>query len=104
MDIDEEDIAKTPKKLKTEELGKLVLIAKAKGKKKTLKVKGLDFEVQEYTFNSVPKEVVNRYKSKVELLDSYKDAGEKNFDEKLKLCDKVRKFPNQDTSLVTVGD
>ena len=69
-----------------------------------MKVKGPTFEVQEYTFNHVPKESIDKYKSKSKLVDSYKDADENVFDEKLKLCDKVRKFPDEDTSLVTVGD
>ena len=69
-----------------------------------MKVKGLTFEVEEYTFNSVPKEAVSKYKSKAELLDNYKDVGEKYFDEKLKLCDKVRKLPGHDTSLMSVRD
>ena len=104
MDVDEEDTTRTPKKLKTEEPGNIVQNEKDKRKRKTVKVKGPSFKILEYTFNSVPKEVVNRYKSKVELLDSYKDAGEKDFDEKLKLCDKVRKFLVQDTSLLIVRD
>ena len=69
-----------------------------------MKVKGLTFEVQEYTFNSVPKEAVNKYKYKVDLLGSYRDVAEKDFDEKLNLCDKVKKLPDHDTSLVTVRD
>ena len=60
--------------------------------------------MQEYTFSNVPKGAVNKYKSKNELLDSYKYAGEKTFDEKLKLYDEVRKLLGQDTSLVTVRD
>ena len=104
MDIDEEETARTPNKLKIEEPGKLVHIAKAQGKMKTVKFKVLAFEVQEYKFISVPKEVVNKYKSKVELLDSYKYSSEKYFDEKLKLCDRVKKFPSQNTSLATIRD
>ena len=69
-----------------------------------MKVKGPTFEIQDYMFNSVPKEDTNKYKSKVELLNSYRYAGEKDFKEKLKLCDEVGKFPSLDTSLVTVRD
>ena len=58
-----------------------------------MKVKGPTFEVWEYTFDSVPEGAINKYKSKIELLDNYKDGGENSFDGKLKLYDEVRKFP-----------
>ena len=83
MEVDEEDTTRTPKKLKTIKPRNLVQVAKAKGKSKTMKVKGPTFEVQEYTFDSVPEGTMNKYKSKTELLDSYKDVGENTFDEKL---------------------
>ena len=40
-----------------------------------MKVKGLAFEIQEYTFDKIPKGAIYRYKSKTELLDKYKDVG-----------------------------
>ena len=69
-----------------------------------MKVKGPAFEIQEYTFDTIPKGNANKYKSKTELLDRYKDVGEKNFGEKLKLYDEVRKLSSQAVSLVTVRD
>ena len=69
-----------------------------------MKVKSPSFEIQEYTFSIVPKGAINKYKSKNELLDNYKDASENTFNEKLKLYDGVRKFPGQDTSMVIVRD
>ena len=45
MDIDEEDTARTPKKQKIENLGKLVQVAKAKVRKRLMKVKGPAFEI-----------------------------------------------------------
>ena len=43
MDVDEGDTARTSKKQKTEELCKLMQSAKAKGRKKIVKVKGPTF-------------------------------------------------------------
>ena len=37
-------------------------------------------------------------------MDSYRDAGEKDFEENLNLCDEEGKLPGLDTSLVTVRD
>ena len=45
MDVDEEDTSIKPKKLKVEKTGKLVWVAKAKGRKKPMKVKGPAFEI-----------------------------------------------------------
>ena len=69
MNVDEGDMTRTSKKHKIEEPSKLVLSAKVKGRKKVVKVKDPTFEIQEYTFSSVPKEEVDRYKSKAELLE-----------------------------------
>ena len=57
-----------------------------------MKIKGPSFEIQQYTFDIIPKGATDKYKSKTELLDRYKDVGEKTFDEKLKLYDEVRKL------------
>ena len=43
---------------------------------------------------------MNKYRSKAELVDSYRDTGEKTYEEKVKLCDKVEKLPDHNTSLV----
>ena len=69
-----------------------------------MKVKRPAFENQEYTFDNIPKGMTDKYKSKTELLNKYKDVGEKTFDEKLKLYDEVRKFLGQYVSLVTIRD
>ena len=69
-----------------------------------VKVKGPSFAIQEYAFSSVPKEAGSRYKSKAELLEKYREAGKKAFEEKSRLCKEVDKLPGQKTSLVTVRD
>ena len=60
MDVDEGDTTRTPKKQKTEELGKLVQSEKDKGRNKIVKVKGPTFKTHEYTFGNVPKEAVDK--------------------------------------------
>ena len=57
-----------------------------------MKIKGPAFEIQEYTFDKIPEGVRDKYKSKTELLDRYKDVCEKTFNEKLKMYDEVRKL------------
>ena len=69
-----------------------------------MKVKGPGFEIQEYTFDNVPKGTTDKYTSRIEVLDKYKDVGENTFHENMKLYDEVRKFPGRDVSLVTVRD
>ena len=69
-----------------------------------MKIKGLAFEIYEYTFDKIPEGGPDKYKSKTKLLDIYKDVGEKLFDSKLKLFEEVRKNSNQDVFLVTVRD
>ena len=69
-----------------------------------MKIKFPAFEVQEYTFDKIPKGATDKYKSKTELLNIYKDVGEKNSNKKLKLYDEVRKFLGQYVSLVTIRD
>ena len=102
MHVDEEDTARTPKKQKIENLGKLVQVAKAKGRKKPVKFKGPTFEIQEYTFGNIHVGTTDKYKSKTEFLNKYKDVSEIFFDEKMKLYDEVRKLFGQDVSLVTI--
>ena len=104
MDIDEEDTARTPKKKNIEKAWQLVPIKKAKGRNKYVKVKGPAFEIQEYTFDNIPVGTVDKYKSKTELLNRYKDVCEKTFDEKMKLYDEVSKLSSQDVSLATIRD
>ena len=82
----------------------LVKVTKAKGKNKQMKIKGPTFEIQEYTLDKIPEGATDKYKYNTELLDIYKDVGGKNFNEKLKLYDEVRKLSSQDVSLVTVRD
>ena len=50
MDTQEEDTAKTPKKWKIEEIGKLVQVTDVKGENKKMKVKGPAFEVKPMCF------------------------------------------------------
>ena len=87
MDVDEEDTARTPKKQNIKKPGKHVQVAKTKERKKLVKVKGPKFEIQEHTFDNIPKGTTDKYKSKTGFLNNYKDVGEKTFDEKLKLYD-----------------
>ena len=81
-----------PRNKKIENLGKFVQAAKAKGRKKPVKFKGPTFEIQEYTFDNIPVGIADKYKSKTELLNKYKDVGEKSFDEKMKLYDGSEKI------------
>ena len=104
MDTEEKDTARTPKNKKIEKAGQLVHVAKGKGKKKQMKVKGQAFEIQEYTFDKILEGATYRYKSKTELLEKYKYVWEKNSNETLKLCDQVRKLSSQDVSLVSIRD
>ena len=64
MDIDEEY---TPRISKKKNIGKegqqLVQVKKTKGKKKQMKIKGLAFEIQEYTFAKILEGATNNYKS-----------------------------------------
>ena len=101
MDTEEEDTIRTPNKQKIDKAGQqLVQGTKAKGKKKQMKIKGPTFEIQEYTFDKILEGATDKYKSKTELLERYKDMGEKTFDEKMKLYDEVRKLSSQDVSSV----
>ena len=56
MDVEEEEMTRTPKKQKIEESDELAQSAKVKRKNKIVKVKGPSFTIQEYTFSSVSKE------------------------------------------------
>ena len=64
MDIEHRDTKKTPQKKKTKKPCGLVQNAKDKSKKKTVNVKGPTFEIQEYMFDSISKDYVNKYNSK----------------------------------------
>ena len=85
MDTEEEDTTKTPKKKKLEERGKLVHVAGGKGKMKQVKVKGPTFKVKEYAFPQTPKGSKDRYRSKIELLEKYKEGKDITMNECLKL-------------------
>ena len=81
-----------------------MLCISAKGKNNIVKVKGPFFTIQEYMFSSVPKEAAWKYKSKIELLEKYREAGKKDFEERSKLSEEVDRLPGHKTSLVIVRD
>ena len=78
--------------------------AKTKGKSKIVKVNGPSFMIREYTFSSVDEEGVRKYKSKAELLEKYREASKRVFEEWSKLCEEVDKLQGQKTSLAKVRD
>ena len=82
MDVEEGDVAQTPKKQKMEEPDEITPSASVKGKNKIVKVRGPSFAIQEYTFSGVPKEAARKYKSKTELLEKYREAGKRAFEER----------------------
>ena len=65
-------------------------------------MKGPAFEIKQYEFFEVPKASTNKFKSRVELYDKYKNNRETYLDESLKLYADVRKFSSKDVSLVTI--
>ena len=71
---------------------------------KYIKVKGLTFEVQEYAFSQTPKGSTDRYRSKNELLEKYKEIKEITKNESLKLYEDVRKYCSKEVSMVSVRD
>ena len=85
-------MTRIPKKQKIEESNKLTQSAQDKGKNKMVKVKRPSFAIEEYAFSSVPKEAVSIYKSKAELLEKYKEAGKRDFEERSRLCEEVEKI------------
>ena len=82
MDVEEGEAARTPKKQKMEEPDEMTPSASVKGKNKIMKVRGPSFVIQEYTFNGVPKEAAGKYKSKTEMLEKYREAGKRAFEER----------------------
>ena len=69
-----------------------------------MQVKGRTFEIQEYTFDNILEGAIDKYKSKIELIDKYKGVGDKDSNERLKLYDEVRKLSSQYISLLTIRD
>ena len=55
-------------------------------------------------FSENPKGSTDRFKTRVELYDKYKDNKETSLDGYLKLYDVVRKISSKDFSLVTIKD
>ena len=73
-------------------------------KKKEVKFKGPTFEVKEYAFLETPEGYTNKFKSRAELYDRYRDNKETTLDEYFKLYAYVRKMSSKIVSLVTVKD
>ena len=104
MDTEEEDIARTPKKKKTNEEGQLVQIKdEAKGKNK-MEVANPAFEVKEYAFADTPVDSTSQSIRKIEFMERQKETKDINLEETLKLYSKVRNISNQNVSLVSVRD
>ena len=55
-------------------------------------------------FSENPKGSIDRFKTRVELYDKYKDNGETSLDGSIKLYDVVRKISSKDFSSVTIKD
>ena len=68
-----------------EEPDEIVPSATVKGKNKIMKFRGPSFVIQEYTFSGVPKEAARKYKSKIELLEKYREDSKRAFKERSKL-------------------
>ena len=92
MDTTEEDTVKTPKKQKIEETRQIIQVEYVEGKKKHMKVKGPSFEVNEYAFFETPKDSTSQFKTRVELLDKYRDDKEVATNEYLNLYADVGKI------------
>ena len=97
------DTSSTPKKQKIGQEGQMVQVNKSnvKGKQKQEKSKVTVLELQEYVFDGV---TPNKYTSKEEWLNTYREVADKTFDETKKLYEEVRQFPNPDVTLKTVRD
>ena len=49
---------------------------KVSGNKKQMKVKGPAFEIKEYSFSEAPKGTKDKFKTRFELFDKYRDDKE----------------------------
>ena len=103
MDTEETDTASTPKKHKIEQEVQMVQVKKSnvKGKQKQEKSKVIGLELQEYVFDGA---TPNKYTSKEEWLNTYREVPDKTFNETVKLYEEVRQLPKPDVTLKTVRD
>ena len=104
METKEEDNSQTSKKQKIDAEGDLLKVTNTESKKRQMKVKGPTFEIKEYAFSKTLEESIDKFKTRAELFDKYRDDKETSMDESLKWYDKVRKISNKDVSLVTIRD
>ena len=72
-----------------------------KGKKKQENPKVNSLRLQEYVFDGL---TPNKYSSKEEWLNTYREKYDKTFDEPVKLYEEVRQFPKPDVTLKTTRD
>ena len=72
-----------------------------KGNKKQEQPKVTGLELQEYVFDGL---TPNKYSSKEEWLNTYREKADKNFDETMKLYEEVRQFPKPDITLKNIRD
>ena len=77
---------------------------KIEGKKKQKKLKGPALEVKEYAFFETPKGSTNKFKSRDELFDKYKDNRATSLDESLNLYVDVINISSKYVSLFTIKD
>ena len=89
MQTQEEESSKIAKRQKIEAKGVLVEVVKIESKKKQVKIKGPTFEVKQYKLSEVPETSTDKFKSRFDLYDKYKDD---------------RKISIKEVSLVTVKD
>ena len=72
-----------------------------KGKKKQEQTKVTGLELQEYVFVGLNP---NKYSSKEEWLNTYREKDDKTFDETVKLYEEVRQLPKPNVTLKTLTD
>ena len=77
---------------------------KTEGKKNKMKVKWPAFEVKEYSFLETLEGYTDKFKTRAELYDKYRDNRETSLDESLNLYDDIRNISSKYVSLVIVKD
>ena len=70
-------------------------VVKTEIKNKQVKIKGPSFEMQQYEFSEVPETSTDKFKSRDDLYDKYKNDRETSLDESLKLYVYVMKISSK---------
>ena len=72
-----------------------------KGKQKQEESKETTLDLQEYVFDG---QTPNKYASKEDWLNTYREKVDKHFDETVKLYEEITQLPKRDVALKTVRD